>query len=66
MIIDKGICFLRIFIQIWDLSDPSGQGYLNRDGLYVALKLVALAQAGQDINMRNIFQETTNPPKVVS
>lgn len=52
--------------QIWDLSDPTGRGYLDREGFFVALKLVALAQAGHDINMRNIFVESSNPPKVVS
>lgn len=51
--------------QIWDLSDPSGRGYLDKEGLFVSLKLVALAQAGHDINMRNIFIEPPNPPKVV-
>lgn len=33
-------------------------------GLFVALKLVALAQAGKDINMTNIHSEAP-PPKVV-
>lgn len=50
--------------QIWDLSDPAGHGYLDKQGFYVALKFVSLAQAGHDINMRNIFQDTS-PPKVV-
>jgi epidermal growth factor receptor substrate 15 len=31
--------------------------------LFVALKLVSLAQAGHDVNMRNIFLET-NAPRV--
>lgn len=34
--------------------------------MFVALKLVALAQAGNNINMSNIFVECSNPPKVVS
>lgn len=33
--------------------------------MFVALKLVALAQAGKDINMSNIHSEAP-PPKVVS
>lgn len=53
-------------IQIWDLSDPTGKGYLDKAGLFVALKLVALAQTGDTINMTNIFNEPPNPPKVVS
>uniref|UniRef100_T1GYI7 EH domain-containing protein n=1 Tax=Megaselia scalaris TaxID=36166 RepID=T1GYI7_MEGSC len=53
-----------VLSRIWDLSDPSGKGYLDKSGFYVSLKLVALAQAGQTINMANIFTETQNPPKV--
>lgn len=56
---------LNIF-QIWDLSDPTGKGYLDKAGLFVALKLVALAQSGETINMANIFLDPPNPPKVVS
>lgn len=55
-----------VLSRIWDLSDPSGKGYLDKSGFYVSLKLVALAQSGQTINMANIFTETQNPPKVVS
>lgn len=51
--------------QIWDLSDPTGRGFLDKEGLFVSLKLVALAQSGRDINLRNIFEEPPNPPKVV-
>lgn len=54
-----------VLSRIWDLSDPTGRGFLDRQGLFVALKLVALAQAGNDINMGNINLETSNPPKVV-
>jgi Cytoskeletal-regulatory complex EF hand len=54
-----------VLSRIWDLSDPAGRGYLDKTGMFVALKLVALAQAGHDINMRNIFVET-NAPRVVS
>lgn len=39
---------------------------MDKKGFFVALKLVGLAQAGHDINMRNIFLDTPNPPKVVS
>ncbi|KAM3959437.1 LOW QUALITY PROTEIN: epidermal growth factor receptor pathway substrate 15 [Aphomia sociella] len=52
-----------VLSKIWDLSDPTGKGYLDKPGLFVALKLVALAQAGKDINMSNIHSETP-PPKV--
>lgn len=52
------------FPQIWDLSDPAGKGYLNKQGLFVALKLVALAQAGKALNLANMSSETA-PPKIV-
>lgn len=53
-------------LQIWDLSDPNGQGFLDKRGFYVAMKLVALAQMGTDLSINNILQETPNPPKLVS
>ncbi|XP_031620846.1 epidermal growth factor receptor substrate 15-like 1 isoform X2 [Contarinia nasturtii] len=53
-----------VLSRIWDLSDPTGKGYLDKSGLFVALKLVALAQTGDTINMTNIFNEPSNPPKV--
>ena len=36
-------------LQIWDAVDNK-QGYLNRNGLYKALALTALAQQGKNIN----------------
>ncbi|XP_036330466.1 epidermal growth factor receptor substrate 15-like 1 isoform X2 [Rhagoletis pomonella] len=53
-----------VLSRIWDLSDPNGKGFLDKPGFFVALKLVSLAQAGQVINMSNIYNETPNPPKV--
>ena len=35
--------------QIWDLSDPGGQGFLDKAGLFVAVKLVSLSQANREI-----------------
>nr|XP_032519833.1 LOW QUALITY PROTEIN: epidermal growth factor receptor substrate 15-like 1 [Danaus plexippus plexippus] len=52
-----------VLSKIWDLSDPTGKGYLDKAGLFVALKLVSLAQAGKEINMSNIHSEAP-PPKV--
>jgi hypothetical protein len=46
------------------LSDPAGKGYLNKQGFFVALKLVALAQAGKALNLANMSSETA-PPKIV-
>nr|CAD7397628.1 unnamed protein product [Timema cristinae] len=52
-----------ILSKVWDLSDPAGKGYLNKGGFFVALKLVALAQSGQEVNMVNIMMDTV-PPKM--
>lgn len=50
--------------QIWDLSDPQGKGYLDQNGFFTALKLVALAQNGIEVSMANISRETP-PPEMV-
>ena len=50
-----------IFSQIWDLSDPEGKGHLDRKGLFVACKLVALAQDRQDIMVCNLLNECPAP-----
>ncbi|XP_032791226.1 epidermal growth factor receptor substrate 15-like 1 isoform X1 [Daphnia magna] len=47
--------------KIWDLSDPQGRGYLDQNGFFTALKLVALAQNGIEVSMSNISRETTPP-----
>lgn len=53
-----------VLSRIWDLSDPGGRGSLDKAGFFVALKLVALAQAGRDINVSNLNMELP-PPKMV-
>ena len=50
-----------VFSQIWDLSDPEGKGHLDRKGLFVACKLVALAQDRQDIMVCNLLNECPAP-----
>ncbi|XP_017785311.1 PREDICTED: epidermal growth factor receptor substrate 15-like 1 isoform X2 [Nicrophorus vespilloides] len=52
-----------VLSRIWDLSDPGGRGCLDKTGMFVALKLVSLAQAGRDINMSNINLDMA-PPKM--
>ncbi|XP_049860000.1 epidermal growth factor receptor substrate 15-like 1 isoform X3 [Schistocerca gregaria] len=52
-----------VLSRVWSLADPAGKGFLNKDGFFVALKLVALAQSGIDVNMVNITMDTP-PPKM--
>lgn len=54
-----------VLSRVWDLSDPGGRGCLDKAGMFVALKLVAIAQAGRDINLCNISFDMP-PPKLVS
>ncbi|XP_050524898.1 epidermal growth factor receptor substrate 15-like 1 [Daktulosphaira vitifoliae] len=50
-----------ILSQIWDLSDPTANGFLTKPGFFVALKLIALAQAGQNLSISNITQQLQPP-----
>jgi epidermal growth factor receptor substrate 15 len=43
------------------LSDPNAKGYLDKTGVFVALKLVSLAQFGENINVKNLRLETNAP-----
>lgn len=40
-------------------------GYLDQNGFFVALKLVALAQKGLEINLANISADTSPPDMVI-
>uniref|UniRef100_A0A8C0F0B5 Epidermal growth factor receptor pathway substrate 15 like 1 n=1 Tax=Bubo bubo TaxID=30461 RepID=A0A8C0F0B5_BUBBB len=57
--------FYFVSLQIWDLADPEGKGYLDKQGFYVALRLVACAQNGHDVNLSSL-NLTVPPPKFVS
>uniref|UniRef100_A0A674BFC9 Epidermal growth factor receptor pathway substrate 15 like 1 n=1 Tax=Salmo trutta TaxID=8032 RepID=A0A674BFC9_SALTR len=48
--------------KIWDLADPDGKGFLDKQGFYVALRLVACAQSGQDVSLSSL-NLTIPPPK---
>ena len=48
-------------LQIWDLSDQDGNGYLDRTGLFVACKLVSLSQANREIMVESILDECNAP-----
>ncbi|XP_018318653.1 epidermal growth factor receptor substrate 15-like 1 isoform X2 [Agrilus planipennis] len=52
-----------VLSRIWDLSDPGARGCLDKAGLFVALKLVSVAQQGRDVNIENILLDTP-PPKM--
>ncbi|XP_043261752.1 epidermal growth factor receptor substrate 15-like 1 isoform X2 [Colletes gigas] len=52
-----------VLSQIWDMADPQSRGSLDKSGLFVALKLCALAQAGRDLSMSNLSMELP-PPKM--
>lgn len=54
-----------ILSKIWDLSDPGGRGCLDKTGMFVALKLVALVQNGKDLNISNVNLDVP-APKMVS
>ncbi|XP_049283560.1 epidermal growth factor receptor substrate 15-like 1 isoform X3 [Anopheles funestus] len=53
-----------VLSRIWDLSDPTGKGYLTKEGFFVSLKLIGLAQEGSDISLKNINHVLSKPPKV--
>ena len=48
--------------KIWDLSDPDGNGFLDRTGVFVACKLVALSQANREITVESILDDDCNAP----
>ncbi|KAL3286824.1 hypothetical protein HHI36_001314 [Cryptolaemus montrouzieri] len=52
-----------ILSKIWDLSDPGGRGCLDKSGMFVALKLVALVQSGKDLSVNNVHMDVP-PPKM--
>eukprot|EP01147_Barroeca_monosierra_P007486 gene7486-9795_t len=65
----KAVAFLRssglddtILHDIWARSDPDGNGYLDEMAFCVALKLVAIAQAGLDLTSR--LDSVTDTPEL--
>uniref|UniRef100_A0A3B4FJ05 Epidermal growth factor receptor substrate 15-like 1 n=1 Tax=Pundamilia nyererei TaxID=303518 RepID=A0A3B4FJ05_9CICH len=60
--------------KIWDLADSERKGYLDKRGFFIALRLVASAQGGNDISLHNLnqnlaapkFKDTSSPLLTVS
>lgn len=42
--------------EIWNLASPNGESYLDRERFYVAVRLIALAQAGKSMGLEAIEQ----------
>ncbi|XP_031721164.1 epidermal growth factor receptor substrate 15-like 1 isoform X3 [Anarrhichthys ocellatus] len=47
--------------KIWDLADSERKGYLDRRGFFIAVRLVASAQSGNDISLHNLNQHLAAP-----
>ncbi|GLD50866.1 epidermal growth factor receptor substrate 15-like 1 isoform X5 [Lates japonicus] len=47
--------------KIWDLADSERKGYLDKRGFFIALRLVASAQGGNDISLHNLNQNLAAP-----
>jgi epidermal growth factor receptor substrate 15 len=53
-----------ILSQIWELADTAGKGYLDKQTFSVAMKLIAVAQTGQDPTPASLTQSHP-PPNMV-
>ncbi|XP_042562858.1 epidermal growth factor receptor substrate 15-like 1 isoform X2 [Clupea harengus] len=47
--------------KIWELSDTDRKGYLDKRGFFVALRLVASAQSGNDVSHNSLNQAVPAP-----
>ncbi|XP_028284224.1 epidermal growth factor receptor substrate 15-like 1 isoform X2 [Parambassis ranga] len=47
--------------KIWDLADSERKGYLDKRGFFIAMRLVASAQGGNDISLNNLNQNLAAP-----
>lgn len=50
-------------MQIWNLSDPSGKGSLDKQGLFMALRMIAVCQTGKEPSVTNMALSDP-PPKL--
>lgn len=47
------------------MSDPQGKGFLDKQGFFVALKLIALQQNGKDLTLTNMSLDVPPPQMVI-
>ena len=47
--------------QVWELSDPDGRGYLDKTGVFVACKLVALSQSSKELLTESLLDPSPAP-----
>nr|XP_043881062.1 epidermal growth factor receptor substrate 15-like 1 isoform X1 [Solea senegalensis] len=47
--------------KIWDLADSERKGFLDKRGFFIALRLVATAQGGNDISLSNLNKIVAAP-----
>lgn len=50
-----------LLAKIWDIADWEGRGSLDKHGWLVAMKLIALAQAGKDVSVGNLPLDVAPP-----
>jgi len=43
-----------ILHKIWELADQGSKGYLDKQGFYIALKLISLAQNGSEVSIHSL------------
>lgn len=46
------------------MSDPQGKGFLDKSGLFMALKLITVAQTGRDVTLPNALQDFDDLPEM--
>lgn len=46
---------------MWELSDPDGRGYLDKTGVFVACKLVALSQSSKELLTESLLDPSPAP-----
>lgn len=50
-----------ILHKVWELADQGEKGYLDKEGFYIALKLISLAQNGRDVNLHSLTLPSIAP-----